>query len=115
MKMIPSSRRHHYVAIVSIFLIAVALVAGMTACGPTAVTFADPDLETAVREAIAIPEGPVYSSDLHSLTSLNATLSSIADLTGLEYCTNLTYLNLAVNDIDNIAPLANLTLPTSPA
>jgi hypothetical protein len=33
MKIIPSLRKHHYVARVSIFLIAVALIAGMVGCG----------------------------------------------------------------------------------
>jgi hypothetical protein len=41
----------------------VALIAGMVGCGqpgPSTVTFADPNLEAAIRETIAIPEGPIY-------------------------------------------------------
>jgi len=73
------------------------------------VIFADPNLEAAVREAIAIPEGPIYPSDLEDLTVLPASEKDIADLTGLEYCTNLIQLGLGRNQIDDISPLANLT------
>jgi Leucine-rich repeat (LRR) protein len=109
MKIILSSIRHHYVARVSIFLVMVALIAGMVGCGPSAVTFADPNLEAAVREAIAIPEGPIYPSDLEGLTSFSAFGRNITDLTGLEYWTSLTYLDLVDNQISDISPLANLT------
>jgi hypothetical protein len=187
MNTVLSSRRHHYVARFSIFLIAVALIAGMVSCGggveyklaisstaggsvttpgegffnydegtvvllmatpasgyqfvewtgdvddiadvedattaitmnadyiitanfeKEAVTFADPNLEAAVREAIAITEGPIYPSDLERLTSLDAWGKNIADLTGLEYCTSLTEFYLADNQISDVSPLANLT------
>ena len=74
MKIIPSSRRHHYVASVSVLLIVLALIIGIVGyVQPTpsedAVTFTDPNLETAVREAIAILDGPIYPSELDGLTS----------------------------------------------
>ena len=98
----------------SIFLVTVALIAGMVGCGqPTppeeVVTFADPNLEAAVREAIAVPEGPIYLADLEGLTSLSALGRNITDLTGLECCTSLTELNLCGNQINDISPVANLT------
>ena len=98
--------------ILSIFLIIIALIAGMVGCDGSeeeAVTFADPNLEAVVREAIAIPEGPIYPSDLDSLTHLDAESMGIVDLTGLEYCTNLTDLDLVGNQISDISPLANVT------
>jgi len=73
-----------------------------------AVTFADPNLEAAVREAVDIPEGPIYSSDLEGLTSFSASARNISDLTGLEHCINLTQLDLSHNQIGNFAPLASL-------
>ena len=69
------------------------------------VTFADPNLEAAVREAVDIPEGPVYPSDLEGLTSLSASERCISDLAGLELCVNLTYLQLDLNQIANISSL----------
>jgi len=70
-----------------------------------AVTFADHNLEAAIREAIAIPERPIYASDLKGLISFAASEKNIADLTGLEYCTNLTDLDLEYNQLSNISPL----------
>jgi hypothetical protein len=72
------------------------------------VTFADPNLEAAVREAIDVPERPIYPSDLAGLTSLSASERSISDLTGLEHCVDLTHLDLCYNQIANITPLASL-------
>jgi len=74
-----------------------------------AVTFPDLNLEAVVREAVAIPQGPIYPSDLDGLTSLNASEEDITDLTGLEYATSLTGLCLADNQISDISPLVTLT------
>ncbi len=72
------------------------------------VTFADPNLEGAIREAIDMPERPIYLSDLAGLTSLSASVRNISNLTGVEHCTSLTHLDLSYNQIGNIAPLASL-------
>ena len=74
-----------------------------------AVTFPDPDLEAAIREAIGILEGPIYPSDLEGLTYFDASRRNIADLTGLQYCIDLTSLYLYTNQISDISPLVNLT------
>jgi hypothetical protein len=70
-----------------------------------AVTFADPNMEAAIREAIGKAIGPICRSDLEGLTSLSASERNISDLTGLEYCTNLTELDLRYNEISDISPL----------
>jgi len=74
-----------------------------------AVTFADADLEAAIREAIDVQDGPIHASDLEELTSLSASARNISDLSGLEYCVNLTHLDLSHNQIGSIGPVANLT------
>jgi hypothetical protein len=74
-----------------------------------AVTFADPNLEAAIREAIDVPERPIYRSDLAGLTSFSASARNISDLAGLEHCIDLTHLDLSHNQIGNIAPVGNLT------
>jgi hypothetical protein len=74
-----------------------------------AVTFADPNLEAAIRQAIDVPGRPIYPSDLKGLTSFSASERNISGLTGLEHCINLTYLDLSHNQISNISPLGNLT------
>jgi len=73
------------------------------------VTFPDANLEAAIRGAIGKPTGPIYISDLEGLTQFEAQGKNIADLTGLEYCTSLTWLNLHQNQISDISPLASLT------
>ncbi|MBT9166166.1 MAG: Internalin-A [Chloroflexi bacterium] len=74
------------------------------------VTFPDPNLEAAIREALGLgPDVNIYRSDLDRLTYLWAQHSNIADLTGLEYTVNLTWLDLERNQITDISGLANLT------
>ncbi|MDD5287824.1 MAG: DUF2341 domain-containing protein [Dehalococcoidales bacterium] len=73
------------------------------------VTFPDANLEAAIRQAISKPTGDIYQNDLLALTSFNAEVKGISNLSGLEYCTNLLDLRLNGNQITNIAPLATLT------
>jgi len=73
------------------------------------VTFADPNLEAAVREAIAMWHGPIYAEDMERLNALNAEGRNISDLSGLEYATSLTELWLRDNQISDISALAGLT------
>ena len=73
------------------------------------ITFPDPNLEAAIREAIDKPTGDIYPSDLAGLTSFHAPERNIADLTGLEYCTSLTSLRLHRNQISDVSALTGLT------
>jgi len=75
----------------------------------TSVNFPDPNLEQAIRETIDKPTGDIYSSDLVGLTELYASERGISNLTGLEHCTNLEYLDLGGNQISDISALAMLT------
>jgi Leucine-rich repeat (LRR) protein len=96
------------IIIACIVVVIVVVVATRPAPGP----FADANLEAAVREAIEIPEGPIYPADLESLTTLSVTGyggKKISDLTGLEHCINLTELVLNLHQITDISPLASLT------
>ena len=86
----------------------VVLVISSSECRPV-VTFPDPNLEVAIREALNKPSGPIYASELAELTYLPADSKGIEDLSGLQYCTNLTDLGLGDNQISDISPLANLT------
>ena len=74
-----------------------------------AIYFADLNLEAAVREAIGKPTGLIYPSNLEGLTTLHAERRNIADLTGLDSCTNLESVYLFENRISDIWPLATLT------
>ncbi len=73
------------------------------------VTFPDPNLEAAIRQAINKPTGDIYQSDLVGLTSLAAESDNITNLTGLEHCTSLTTLDLDNNQTSDISSLSGLT------
>ena len=73
------------------------------------VTIPDLNLERAIRETLALPDGvPLTQGQMLRLTKLTAWERGIIDLTGLQYATNLEFLSLGLNQIEDIAPLANL-------
>jgi Leucine-rich repeat (LRR) protein len=79
---------------------------------PVVVTFPDANLEAAIRQAVNKPVGDIHSSELAGLTDLWAGGRGIVNLSGLEYCTNLQWLNLNNNQISNLTPVAGLTTLT---
>jgi len=75
----------------------------------TPINFPDPNLERVIRDWINKPTGNIYESDLVRLTVLSAWSESISDLSGLEYCTNLSALWIGGNSISDISALSRLT------
>ena len=73
------------------------------------VLFPDKNLEQVIREAVGKSTGPIYVRDMKKVTYLNAKGKGITRIEGLEYCKNLAYLYLGLNDIVDISPLAGLT------
>ena len=74
------------------------------------VTIPDPNLERAIRETLALPDGvPLTQLEMLRLQRLKAWSRDIKDLTGLQYATNIEYLILWDNSIKDLTPLANLT------
>ena len=71
------------------------------------VPFSDINLKAVIRNALGKSGyGPVTREDMASLTTLDASNRNIRDLTGLEFATQLTQLNLEGN------PLSSLSLNT---
>ncbi len=92
--------------ILAVTLSFVVLLIMLVGCGPKAATFPDENLEAAIRDALDKPAGEeITDVELANLTTLWALFSDITDLTGLEYCTNLTELNIYGNQISDISPL----------
>ena len=73
------------------------------------VEFPDANLDAFIRNWIDKPTGDIMASDLRGVWLLPAGSSSISDLSGLEYVTDLFTLELGGNHLCDISPLANLT------
>jgi len=78
------------------------------------VVFPDANLDSLIRRVINKPTGDILATDLVGpsgtrVEGLIADNADIADLTGLDYCTDLTTLNLGRNQIEDISALVSLT------
>jgi Leucine-rich repeat (LRR) protein len=74
------------------------------------ITVAIPDtaLERIVRAHIHKPNGAILSSDVDTVTQLDARNSRVYNITGLEYFTRLNLINISSNEITDITPLTDL-------
>lgn len=97
-----------------VFIAAFALVFPISiAKADTTVNLPDPNLQSAIRQAIKKPTGDIHQSDLVGLRQLDESNRTISNLTGLEYCTSLGVLFLDSNQITDISPLSGLTSLTN--
>lgn len=80
-----------------------------TGSDPIVITFPDANLETLIREVISKPTGDILNTDLISIKELIGNEREIADISGVEYCTNLEKLELMKNTISDISKLSSLT------
>ena len=81
-----------------------------TAMVEAAVDIPDPNLRTAIETALGKASGTSITADeMATLPELNARDTSISNLTGLAFATNLTTLRLHNNHITDISALSGLT------
>ncbi|NOU74260.1 hypothetical protein GC098_23165, partial [Paenibacillus sp. LMG 31458] len=73
------------------------------------VSFADVNLEAAVRDTLNKSAGDITILDMERLTSMDASGRGISDLSGIEYATHLQSLNLADNSIRDVTKLGALS------
>lgn len=86
------------------------VLATSATAAPVDVVFADPDLEAAVlAELGGGATAPVTQTQAATITSLDASSSTISDLGGIQHLTNLMDLNLYGNGISDVSDLAGLT------
>jgi hypothetical protein len=106
-----SFRAKYKVGIVGLLLAAFLGVGGYAFLqkSGSSMTFADKNLETALREEMQKPRGAVTEQDLASLKD-RLTLSgrNITNIEPLRHMTGLSLLNLENNQIIDISPLGNL-------
>jgi len=92
---------------------------GIGSGGATPVTIPDVNLRAAIEDSLGKASGaPITQEEMASLTRLEAPNSNIRDLTGLEYATGLTVLDLGhervdgrwinSNEIANLSPLSGM-------
>ncbi|PWB70339.1 hypothetical protein C3F09_09185 [candidate division GN15 bacterium] len=72
------------------------------------VTFADPNLLTAVRAFISRPTGDIYRSYLMPYTGFFGNASEITSLSGMEHWSSLVSLGLAGNHVTDLTPISGL-------
>ena len=95
---------------IAVIVIAVVFLSGGSGNNGESVTIQDSNLDLAIREAIGKSVSKnIYVSDLAEITNLSAKDKGIIDLAGLEYCTNLTDLDLSRNQLTDISELSNFT------
>ena len=69
----------------------------------------DEELQFAVSVHLSMPISSITKADMLKLSTLEYQNKKIVNLTGLEYATNLTSINLTGNQISDLSPLKNLT------
>ena len=73
------------------------------------VSFADSNLETAIRDTLSIPnEKKITAADLSDLSVLDISQKGITSLEGLQYAANLTQITADNNTIADLSPIAYL-------
>ncbi|MFC1762180.1 leucine-rich repeat domain-containing protein [Planctomycetota bacterium] len=103
----PVTQKNQYCLIHWILFAALSLLLCNTLVGAQPVVFGDAKLKAVVEARLGVADPT--QSDMLDLTYLRAEHTTIADLTGLEYATNLTQLWMAYNSITDISPIAGLT------
>ena len=73
------------------------------------VEFPDPALDQRIRVSIGKPDGEINKKDLLCLESFWTSEDGVYDLEGLQYCTNLTFLQISFEQITNISLIHELT------
>ncbi|WP_257676338.1 Ig-like domain-containing protein [Clostridium felsineum] len=87
----------------------VVTIKGKTITNPNEITFADRNLENAIRAVINKPNGTLYKSDVLQIQSIDLSGRGLRSLNGIENLTNLQALYLSNNYIIDVSPLKSLT------
>ena len=77
---------------------------------PTPVTIPDANLRAAIEATLGKARGAaITKGEMTTLLTLDASEAGISDLTGLEFATNLAFLQLSGNNISDLSALSGLT------
>ncbi|MBU0528518.1 leucine-rich repeat domain-containing protein [bacterium] len=75
----------------------------------TVITLSDSNFEALIRTTLGKPTGNITDADMETIITLNGSGWNIADISGIEYCTNLQTLNLEHNNVVDLSDLSGLT------
>jgi hypothetical protein len=73
------------------------------------VTFPDHNLDTIIRIIISRPSGSIFSRQLAAVVSIDGNGVGIANLSGLEYCSNLETIYMNGGLVSDLTPISGLT------
>ncbi|WP_185819463.1 CotH kinase family protein [Salibacterium salarium] len=96
---------------IALLLLPLAVLTGAAVfifAGGSDVEFEDENLETAIREEIRKPEGPIRQEDLENVDTLDLSNSGIESIEGLENVTTVRNLDLQGNRMEDIQALEDL-------
>lgn len=85
---------------------------GETAFDPYNIIISDTELDTAIRELLEKPEGPLTLEDLGKITILDISGRGVTDISSVRYLSKLTFLicdDNPISDIHILQLLSNLT------
>jgi internalin A len=80
-----------------------------TGSDPLVVTIPDANFEALIREVLDKPTGDILDTDLEAITNIYSHNDDISNITGIEYCINLSNLGIDLSNISDINLLENLT------
>ena len=87
----------------------IVLVLGVTKMQGQEVFIPDPGLNSAVRDAVEKPTGPLTVQDMLGMVKLNANQRGVRSLEGLEAASNLVWLSLSENSLAHFITPNTLT------
>lgn len=79
-----------------------------TGSDPIVVTFPDANFEALIREVLDKPTGEILDTDLEVVTNIYSHNDDITNITGIEYCINLSNFGIDLSNISDISMLENL-------
>jgi Leucine-rich repeat (LRR) protein len=95
-------------------LLLFATVLPLTGCPSDLIYIRDAGLDSAIRAEIGKPFGMLTRQDLLEVQTLDARNFGIRNLSGIEKCANLRWLDLDTNNVSDISPLEHLGRPDDP-
>ncbi len=75
---------------------------------PEVLDIIDPNFETVLREHLNKPTGDILTTELETITNLNAQNRNIITVYGIEFCINLNTLDVGENSISDLIPISKL-------